>query len=186
MNINEQETLDELISGCKKGYSSSYSAIYYRYINLLFSTALRLLSNKHDAEDVVQEGFVSAFKNIENYDSSKSAFPTWLCKIVINKCIDRLRKRKLLMFEIHEEYMEIAEPFESESLGLTDDEAVSTIKTAVATLPVGYKTILCMHIFDGYAYKEIAGMLNISETTCRSQYMRAKKKLQELIKQDKL
>lgn len=170
---------DELVAKCKQGDKYSYEMLYRQYAKAMFNTSLRIVNNSSDAEDVLQESFVSAFQ-LEHFDYS-STFGAWLKRIVINKSIDLLRKRRLITIDITE----------SAALNIEDDEMVDeeniklkvdSIKKAMILLPSGYRTVLSLFLFEGYDYEEIAEIMNISESTVRTQYHRGKQKLLHTLK----
>ncbi len=171
---------DELVERCKQGSSLSFKEIYLQYSKAMFNTSLRIVNNVSDAEDIVQDGFIDAFKNIGGFNY-QSTFGAWLKRIVINRSINHLRNKKLKL--IDNTQTDVSE-FENEEL---PDDAdikfkVEEIKKAVSMLPAGYRTVFTLCAFEGYDYGEISEILNITETTVRSQYHRAKKQILFFIK----
>ena len=137
------------------------------------------MGNEEEAEDVLQESFLSAFRNISSYREDAS-FGSWLKRIVINKSITLLNKRKL-MEEVNEQTVgEYHYEWDVNNVGsnLSTDE----IRQAVKLLPDGFRSVLTLYLFEGYDHGEIAGIMNISESTSKSQYNRAKKRLREILK----
>ncbi len=138
-----------------------------------------MMANEEEAEDVLQESFLSAFRNISSYREDAS-FGSWLKRIVINKSITLLNKRKL-MEEVNEQTVgEYHYEWDVNDGGstLSTDE----IRQAVKLLPDGFRSVLTLYLFEGYDHGEIAGIMNISESTSKSQYNRAKKRLREILK----
>lgn len=170
---------DELIAKCKQGDVQSYNTLYRRYATAMFNTSLRIVNNTADAEDVLQEAFVAAFR-LDNFDYSYS-FGAWLKRIVINKSIDVLRRRKLNVVDIDDT---AADRIQQEELPDEEDITlkVEEIKKAIAQLPGGYRTVVSLFLFEDYSYSEIAVTLNITESTVRTQYHRAKNKLLHALK----
>ncbi len=172
---------DDLVERCKQGDPRSYNELYQKYSRAMYNTSLRIVNHTADAEDVLQESFVDAFGAIDSF-GYKSTFGAWLKRIVINKSINALRKRKMEIIDI--EKTSVLHMPEEESL---DEEAlqlkVEEVKKAVKELPNGYRTVLSLHLFEGYDQEEIAEIMQISHATVRTQYMRAKQKLLHLIKQ---
>ena len=147
----------------------------------MYNTSLRIVNHTADAEDVLQESFCDAFAAIDSF-GYKSTFGAWLKRIVINKSINALRKRKMEIIDIDKTHA-IQLP-EEESYNEAELQfKVEEIKNAVKELPNGYRTVLTLHLFEGYDQEEIAEILQVSHTTVRTQYMRAKQKLLLLIKQ---
>jgi RNA polymerase sigma factor (sigma-70 family) len=172
---------DELVERCKQGDRRSYGELYQKYSRAMYNTSLRIVNHTADAEDVLQESFVDAFAAIDGF-GYKSTFGAWLKRIVINKSINALRKRKMEIIDIEKTnvyHVPEEESDDEEELKFKIDE----IKKAVKELPNGYRTVLTLHLFEGYDQEEIAEILQISHATVRTQYMRAKNKLLLLIKQ---
>ena len=184
LELSEPILHDELVERCKQGDSRSFAELYRKYSKAMYNTSLRIVNNTGDAEDVVQEAFTDAFRSLEDFHY-KSTFGAWLKRIVINKSINCLRKRKMDMIDI-----------EKTNIGhLPDEEAldeqemqmkVEDIKRAVGLLPNGYRTVLTLYLFEGYDQEEIAEIMQVSHATVRTQYMRAKQKLLQYIKQGEL
>ena len=171
---------DELIKRCKQGDNRSFAEVYQKYAKAMFNTSLRIVNNSGDAEDVLQESFVDAFASLDSFQF-KSTFGAWLKKIVINKSINHLRKKKMDLIDI-EKTVVINLPQE-ETLDENEIQLkVAEIKQAVKLLPNGYRTVLSLYLFEGYDHEEIAEILHVSHATVRTQYMRAKQKLILLIK----
>jgi RNA polymerase sigma factor (sigma-70 family) len=172
---------DELVEKCKQGDRKSYAEIYQKYSKAMFNTSLRIVNNSGDAEDILQDAFVDAFASLESFQY-KSTFGAWLKRIVINKSINHLRKKKMDMIDIDKTSVSEA-PYE-ETLDEKDIQLkVEEVKKAVKMLPNGYRTVLTLYLFEGYDHEEIADILRVSHATVRTQYMRAKQKLIGLIKQ---
>lgn len=181
MNLTATLYHDDLVAKCKQGDSQSYAALYARYAQPMFNTSLRIVNNRSDAEDVLQEAFSSAFQYLGDFDYS-STFGAWLKRIVVNRSIDMLRRRKALIVDI-EELERYSEPDE-EPVEDTSKWKVEQVKRSVSTLPNGYRTVITLHLFEGYDYEEIAVMMGVTATTVRTQYHRARKKLLEIIRKE--
>jgi len=174
---------DELIGKCRKGERKAQFELYRLYFKAMYNTALRIVSQPAEAEDIMQEAFLSAFRKIETYKGDVS-FGAWLKKIVINKSIDALRQRKLRFEEITgqepDEKPEYAQEFEEDNK-MQEEMRVTQIKDAINELPQGYRVVLTLALLEGYDHEEIAQVLSISESTSRSQLVRARKKLITII-----
>ncbi len=165
-----------IIERCKKGERKAFQELYDLYVNAMFNISVRILNNSDEAEEVLQDSFLKVFERIDTYDKNHS-FGAWLKRIVINRSLDVLKKRKLNFVSIDEaNYTE--EVVEEESI-----YDVEAIKKCITELPDGYRAVLTLFLFEDHSHKEIAEALNISEGTSKSQYNRAKKKLIELVKQ---
>ena len=172
---------DDLVEKCKQGDARSYETLYQQYARAMFNTSLRIVNNASDAEDVLQEAFMDAFRYLNDFNY-KSTFGAWLKRIVINKSINILRKHKADMVDIEKTVIEevpYEEALDEENIQLKVEE----IKKAIKLLPNGYRTVLTLYLFEGYDHEEIAGIMRISESTVRTQYHRAKQKLLHIIKQ---
>lgn len=180
MELTANLIRDEIVERCKQGDAQGYRELYHRYAKAMYNTSLRIVNNKADAEDVLQEAFLDAFRNLDHFHY-RSTFGAWLKKIVINKSINLLRSRKPEM-EIGED--ESALPVEEE---MKDEAAihyqVEKVKHAIHQLPDGYRAVLSLYLLEGYDHEEIAGILGISHNTVRTQYIRAKQKLLFILKQ---
>lgn len=133
-----------------------------------------------DAEDVLQEGFLSAFKNLESY-RGEASFGAWLKRIIVNKALSQAQKSKrdLMLVEEYEKQDE-PEMYEKGEPAYSVDQ----IKNAITQLSTGFRTVLSLYLFEGYDHKEISSILGISESTSKSQYKRAKDKLKSIIKEE--
>lgn len=184
LELTEPILHDELVERCKQGDSRAYAELYRKYAKAMYNTSLRIVNHTGDAEDVLQEAFTDAFRSLEDFHF-KSTFGAWLKRIVINKSINQLRKRKMDLIDI-----------EKTNIGYLPDEdapdeqemqmKVEDIKRAVGLLPNGYRTVLTLYLFEGYDQEEIAEILQVTHATVRTQYMRAKQKLLQHIKQGTL
>ena len=172
---------DDLVEKCKKGDSRSYETLYQQYAKAMYNTSLRIVNNSSDAEDVLQEAFMDAFRYLNDFNY-KSTFGAWLKRIVINKSINILRKHKADLVDIDKASVQ-----EMPNDEVLDEEQiqfkVAEVKKAITMLPNGYRTVLTLYLFEGYDHEEIADIMRISQSTVRTQYHRAKQKLLHIIKQ---
>jgi len=129
-----------------------------------------------EAEDVMQEAFLNAFKKIDTYIGEVS-FGAWLKKIVINRSLDYLKKRKVKFEEVNEKTTQIPD-YQME----IKEVNVNAIKNAIQQLPDGYRVVLSLYLIEGYDHEEISEILGISNSNSRTQFLRAKNKLRELLK----
>jgi RNA polymerase sigma factor (sigma-70 family) len=163
-----------LIEECRKGNRKAQFSLYNQYSKAMFNVAHRILNNREDAEDILQEAFVECFRNINTF-RFESTFGAWLKKIIVNKCINQLRKKKIdltlcetlpaTVYEVEEE--------------ITYD--TGKIFKGIEMLPDGYRVILTLYLIEGYDHSEISQILEISESTSKSQYSRAKEKLRTIL-----
>jgi RNA polymerase sigma factor (sigma-70 family) len=176
----EAAHIQELIKRCKHGDRQAYFGLYKLYNRSMFNVGFRIVGNAEEAQDVLQEAFVSAFKNLEHYRGD-STFGAWLKKIVVNKGINQVKKRKLDRLPQDDRWdVKEEEPVdELEGFPFT----VEKVKRAIEMLPEGYKLVLSLYLLEGYDHGEIAEILGITESTSKSQFNRSKKKLKELLKE---
>jgi RNA polymerase sigma-70 factor (ECF subfamily) len=137
---------------------------------------MRIINNETEAEDVMQESFLKAFSKIDTYKGEVS-FGAWLKRIVINRSLDYLKKRKVKFEEINEKTNQLPD-YQME----TKEVNVQAIKDAIQKLPDGYRVVLSLFLIEGYDHEEISEILGISNSNSRTQYLRAKNKLRELLK----
>ena len=169
---------DNLINECRNGSRRAQFRLYELYSKAMFNTAYRIIGNREEAEDMLQEAFSDCFRNIGSYRTD-STFGAWLKSIVINRCISRLRKREAELVYI-DDYSR-HEMQEEEPREVTwPDPAV--IARAVERLPDGYRVVFSLYLLEGYDHTEISQILGISESTSKTQYLRAKEKLKKTLK----
>ena len=166
----------DLIDGCKTGDQKAQFQIYKLYYKAMYNTSLRIVNDTMEAEDIMQESFLSAFEKIDTYSGTVS-FGAWLKKIVINRSLDTLNRRKAI-FEDIETHIGIKDE-SGEDLAQKEeiDVRVEEVKEAIEKLPDGYRVILSLYLLEGYDHDEIAEILSITSSTSRSQLSRAKQKL---------
>ncbi len=170
----------KIIERCINGDQKAYSEIYKLYSKAMYNICFRITGSQEAAEDVLQEAFVNAFKSIKSFQA-KSSFGAWLKKIVVNKAINHLRKKQLETIEIDDRIDVKMEDGEDDvDLVLK----VESIRNAIQKLPNGFRVVFSLYLLEGYDHKEISEILDISESTSKSQYNRAKKKLRELLKEE--
>jgi len=167
-----------LVEQCKKGDDSAFRELYMLYSKPMFNASMRILNNRDEAEDVLQESFVAAFRHIRSFEE-KGSFGSWLKRIVINKSLDALKKQKQNFVQVDE--LNIAEEETEEETGIEYDAVA--LQKAIDRLPDGYRVILTLFLFEDYSHRMIAEKLGISESTSKSQYLRARKKLGAYLKE---
>ncbi len=184
-NQNQLETSyqnihQELIDRCRQGDRKAQFQLYKVYYKSMYSVCLRIVGNEAEAEDAMQEAFLNAFRKIDSYRGEVS-FGAWLKKIVVNRSLDCLKKRRVKFEEVTER-----------SAGVEEDNRqpevidVNVIKRAIQSLPDGYRVVLSLHLIEGYDHEEISQILQISNSASRTQYMRAKNKLKEILKKEQI
>jgi RNA polymerase sigma factor (sigma-70 family) len=173
-----KDETSRLVELCRKGNSKAQYELYRLYSKAMYNTSLRIVGNREEAEDVLQESFLDGFMKID-YFRGDSTFGAWLKSIVVNKSISKIRNQKLQWEELGELETEEVEEFDD------SEETIAVIKHLIQDLPTGYRLVLNLYLFEGYDHKEIAEITGISEVTSRTQYIRAKQRLIELYKKRK-
>jgi RNA polymerase sigma factor (sigma-70 family) len=169
----------DIIEDCKKGNQRAQYKLYELYSKAMFNVCFRMMNKREEAEDMLQDSFTDAFHRLHSfrYDST---FGHWLKRIVVNNCINELKRKKadlsyfddMAWFENHEENKE-----DAYGNGLT----VDNVKKAMERLPGGSRVIFSLYLLEGYDHVEISHILNISESNSKSQYMRARLKVKEIL-----
>lgn len=170
---------EDLIRGCRVNDRKAQVQVYKLYYKAMYNTALRILNNAVEAEDVMQESFLEAFRKIETY-REESSFGTWLKRIVISKSVDSFRKSRDLV-SLDEYDTEVQEQMEDENYIQVLSTRVEEIRKAIHALPDNHRVILSLFLLEGYDHEEIAQILNISYGLSRTRYSRARKKLLDFI-----
>lgn len=146
----------------------------------MFNICTRILKDQAAAEDALQEAFVSAFRKLHTFEG-RSTFGAWLKRIVVNKCISVLQRRKMEFEPLEYAEAEVAAPASLPEIhegALTSDR----IRDAIDELPEGCRVVFSLYMLEGYDHQEIADILGVSVSTSKSQFHRAKKLLQEKLR----
>jgi RNA polymerase sigma factor (sigma-70 family) len=168
-----------LVVECKQGSKKACYELYRLYSKAMLNVAFRIVGNVAEAEDVLQEAFLDAFNKLKDFRQD-TTFGLWLKQIVVNRSINLLRKRRLELIELEGDHLE----------NIPDEEApdedemqyqVALVKEAMKQLPDGYRVVLSLYLLEGYDHEEIGQILSISENTSRTQFLRAKRKLMEIL-----
>jgi RNA polymerase sigma factor (sigma-70 family) len=170
----------DLISGCINGDRKMQEILYYRFSPKMYSVCLRYSNNTDDAQDLLQDGFIKVFKNLDKF-RGEGSFEGWLRRIFVNTSIEQFRKKTKIttVTDKQENYIEDKEWNAFESLAEKD------IIKIVQELSPGYRQVFNMYIIEGFSHKEIGDILGISEGTSKSQLARARVILQKKI-EDKM
>jgi RNA polymerase sigma factor (sigma-70 family) len=163
-----------IIEECRNGNSRAQFRLYEQYSKAMYNLAYRILNNREDAEDALQEAFTDCFRYIDTF-RFESTFGAWLKKIVVNKCINHVKKRKI--------DLELCETLPAMADEQVEEPAYDTgeIIKGIEKLPDGYRIILTLYLLEGYDHTEISQIMGISESTSKSQYSRAKEKLKNIL-----
>ncbi|MCD8042408.1 MAG: sigma-70 family RNA polymerase sigma factor [Tannerellaceae bacterium] len=171
------ETTEYLIRGCRNGKHSSQQLLYRKYARKLYVTCLRIVGSTVEAEEAMQDSFLKIFNRLDQYNDSLN-FEAWIHRIAVHTAIDYVRRQEPEWVDLS---LNLMIPGEEEPDEDEIEYSVNQIKEAMTKLPSGYRVILSLYLFEGYDMEEISSILNIKPATVRSQYMRAKRKLIEII-----
>ena len=166
-----------LVSRARKGDQQSIYRLYKMYVRAMYNISIRIVANQLDAEDILQESFASVFSNLGAY-KEEATFGAWLKRIVINKSINHVKKQKIWFADMPE-MEEITDENDFFGDNVFTEISPEMIHETIKTLPGKAKAVLNLYLLEDYPHKDIARMLDISESTSKSQYQRARKLLQE-------
>jgi RNA polymerase sigma factor (sigma-70 family) len=169
-----------LVVECKQGSKKACYELYKLYSKAMLNIAFRIVGNVAEAEDVLQESFLDAFNRVKDF-RQETTFGLWLKQIVVHRSINLLRKRKMVWVEMEGEQLENIADEEADDNG-ENIYKVALVKEAMKLLPDGYRVVLSLYLLEGYDHEEIGQILNIAENTSRTQFLRAKRKLTEILK----
>ncbi|MBN2166453.1 MAG: sigma-70 family RNA polymerase sigma factor [Marinilabiliaceae bacterium] len=180
MTVIQTDIHKPIIEKALQGNRKAQHQLYNMYSKAMLNICFRMMNNLPEAEDMLQESFIEAFRRLDSF-RFESTFGAWLKRICINKCINELKRKKVVL-EYNDQWQQIerVEPVTTNTEDI--DFSVEKIKHAMALLPDGYRVVFSLYLLEGYDHEEIAGILNISESTSKTQLMRAKKKVAEIIK----
>jgi RNA polymerase sigma factor (sigma-70 family) len=175
-------TEELLLAGCLKNNAAAQEALYNRFSPRMLGVCYRFAKNREDAEDMLQEGFIKIFTQIHQY-RGEGALEGWIRRIIVHTCINNLKKNK--------KFADSLDIIHAKSIHI-NEELIPSIMQAkqvvecIRMLPIGYRTVLNLYAVEGYPHKDIAAMLDIEESTSRSQYTRAKAMLEEILIKKKI
>ncbi len=170
----------EVIEGCKKGNQRSQYKLYQLYSRAMYNVCLRMMNSREEAEDLLQDSFTDAFHRLHSF-RYESSFGQWLKRIVVNKCINEIKRKKAdLSYFDDMGWFKNQEEEKEEAYG--NGLSIENVKKAMEQLPSGSKLIFSLYLLEGYDHVEISQILNISESNSKSQYMRARLKVKEILK----
>ncbi|MBB6461562.1 RNA polymerase sigma factor [Flammeovirga kamogawensis] len=168
-----------ILDKCKEGDRKAQFELYNQYSKAMYNICVRIVNNLEEAEDILQESFLSAFKNLHQFNGT-SSFGAWLKRIVVNHSINHVKKRRLDLVEMEENNISSIPEKEEKDIDLILN--IDRIREAIQLLPDGYRIVFSLYLLEGYDHREISQILSISESASKSQYSRAKKKLKDILK----
>jgi RNA polymerase sigma factor (sigma-70 family) len=177
--VHYHEIHRDIIELSKAGDPRAQYQLYQLYARAMYNLCYRMMNNREEAEDMLQEAFSEAFFRLGNF-RFESAFGAWLKRITINKCINALKKKKADLVPAEElPDRSLSEEDNNEIPGLS----VEQVQQAMEKLPEGYRIIFSLYLLEGYDHTEISQIMGIAEATSKSQYSRAKQRMKEILKQ---
>ena len=168
----------DIVEACKRGDRKAQFELYKLYSRAMYNICVRMLGSAENAEDALQNSFVDVFTKLDTF-RFESTIGAWIKRIVINNCINALKKRRLEFSELTDNAQM---PTEADPSVLEGFLNVPAIQKAIQKLPDGYRTVFNLYALEGYDHEEIGQILSISEATSKSQYSRAKARLREVLK----
>jgi RNA polymerase sigma factor (sigma-70 family) len=165
----------DLIEKSRNGNRTAQKALFDMYAKAMYNVVVRLVINREDAADITQEGFIDAFLKLDQY-SNKATFGAWLKKIMVNKSINFLNRRRIF-FDIENDVVEIIEEDPMENI----EDIMFQLNSSLQEIPEGCRVVFTLYYFEGMDHGEISSILKISESTSKSQLSRAKMLLREKI-----
>lgn len=169
----------EVIELCKKNNRKAQLKLYNQYCDGMYNVAYRFMKNSQDAEDVMQEAFIKAFRKIDSF-KGEVTFGAWLKKIVVHQSIDTLKSKKLDFLDVDENYLKIV--VDDDNWEISDGISAEEVKLAISQLPQKYELVLSLFLIEGYDHQKISQILNITQVNSRTQLLRGKQKLKESLK----
>src|SRR5215204_6047697 len=170
-------TEEAILQGCLQNNAAAQKTLYQKYSAKMLVVCYRYAHSREDAEDMLQEGFIKIFSQIHTFES-RGSLEGWIRRIIVHTCINNLKKNK--------RFNESVDLIHANSLQVREDNIPSLIQAkevveCIRVLPIGYRTVLNLYAIEGYSHREISSMLDIEESTSRSQYTRAKAMLEDIL-----
>lgn len=170
-------TEEALLKGCLNNDPVAQRELYNKYSAKMLAVCYRYAHNREDAEDMLQEGFIKVFLQIHTFEN-RGSFEGWIRRIIVHTCINILKKNK--------KFNESVDIIHANSIQVREDSVSSIVQAkqvveCIRMLPIGYRTVLNLYAVEGFSHREIAQMLDVEESTSRSQYTRAKNMLEDIL-----
>lgn len=170
-------TEEAILQGCLRNNAAAQKALYEKFSSKMLVVCYRYAHSREDAEDMLQEGLIKVFSQIHTFEN-RGALEGWIRRIVVHTCINNLKKNK--------RFNESVDLIHATSLQVREDSIPSIIQAkevveCIRLLPLGYRTVLNLYAIEGFSHREIATMLDVEESTSRSQYTRAKAMLEDVL-----
>ena len=175
-------TEEAILKGCLNNEATAQRELYNRYSSKMLAVCYRYAHNREDAEDMLQEGFIKVFLQMHTFEN-RGAFEGWVRRIIVHTCINILKKNK--------KFNESVDIIHATGVQVREDSVPAIIQAkqvveCIRMLPIGYRTVLNLYAVEGYSHREIANLLDIEESTSRSQFTRAKAMLEDILVRKKI
>jgi len=181
----QSNKMESLVERVKRADQRACRELYDQFSKPMYNLCLRMMNHEHDALDVLQEAFVKIFQNIGQLDQ-EGLLPAWIKRICVNTCLQSIEKKKKLRFEDIENTPVLINMNDEENL-VNEEEFennLNKIMSSLSLLPEKYRIVFTMYAIEDFSHEEISQMLGIANATSRSQYLRAKQKLVEILKKN--
>ena len=167
----------DIVEACKRGDRKAQFELYKLYSKAMYNICLRMLGMAENAEDALQNAFVDVFTKLDSF-RHESTIGAWIKRIVVNNCINYMKKRRLEFAEMNENLHYIAD---DDAIVSEEVLQVDIIQKAIQQLPDGYRVVFTLYAMEGYDHEEIGEILGVTEATSKSQYSRAKARLRDML-----
>ena len=175
--LKTETPLNYIISESMMGNPKMQQLLYKQFAPVLYKQCLRYAKSRTDAEDLLQEGFIKIFSNLDKF-RNEGSFEGWLKQIMFRTAVSYFRRT---VKKPYNHQTELCHYIEDKEISVFDTLAQKDIANIVTKLPVGYRTVFNMFVIEGYNHREIAGILGCSEGSSKSQLSRSKTQLREML-----
>ena len=173
----ESMTDEQLVNKCVSGKVSAQKTFYEKFARKMMGVCLRYAASYEEAQDVLQDGFIKVFNNLDRYQN-KGSLEGWVRRIMVNTSLDAYRKNKKHQQDVSMD--DVSYLVEDKGYIIENIQADDLLKL-VQSIPEGYRVVFNLYAIEGYSHKEIAERLGVTESTSKSQYSRAKKLLRQML-----
>jgi RNA polymerase sigma-70 factor (ECF subfamily) len=178
MESNRTMTDEELVKGCIENKPIAQKTLYDRFSRKMYGVCLRYCDDQDEAQDILQNGFIKVFENMQSFKGSGS-LEGWIRRIMVNTALNHYRQTKMGKQKVDLDSVEYS--LESSAPSVSETINAKELLALIQTIPAGFRTVFNLFAIEGYSHKEIAEMLNISEGTSKSQFARARAYLQKML-----
>ncbi len=186
VNTTKDTDIEEIIQGCRNHDNGMQTKLYYLYYPVIYNTVARYITDDGEKEDVLQETFIKVFNRISQLKDTQLLVP-WMSRIAVNLCMDKIKKIKKLHLSFDLYLTNRSDGFEMEEEDLEEDDVAAItmedVNEILNQLPNGFRTVFMLYAIENYSHKEIAQCIGTSESNSKTQYMRAKIAIKNLVKQ---